>query len=83
VSLTVIYRETALPGLKRILAADKDKFARDRRAIRALERDPYPDEAVPWGKSGIWRLHAGDVRVLYEVDEEAGAVYVLSVGLVT
>jgi hypothetical protein len=34
-SLTVIYRETALPALTRILAADKDTITRVRRAIRA------------------------------------------------
>jgi mRNA-degrading endonuclease RelE of RelBE toxin-antitoxin system len=83
VSLTVIYRETAVPALTRLLDTDAETFGRVRRAIRALAGDPYPDGAVPWGGSGIWRLREGAIRVLYEVDEQAGAVYILSVGLVT
>jgi mRNA interferase RelE/StbE len=79
----VVYRETALPALTRILDADKDTFTRVRRAIRELSEHPYPDDAIPWGDSGIWRLHVGKVRILYEVDEEKSAVYVINVGLVS
>ncbi|MGH3190619.1 MAG: type II toxin-antitoxin system RelE family toxin [Streptosporangiaceae bacterium] len=63
-------------------AADHDAFRRATRAITALAEDPYPEGAVPWGGSGFYRLHAGDVRILYEVSEEAEALYVLNVGLV-
>jgi mRNA-degrading endonuclease RelE of RelBE toxin-antitoxin system len=80
--LTLVLRETARPGLVSLRGTDKAAFYRATRAIAALADDPYPQGAVSWGGSGYYRLHAGDVRILYEVSEEAEAVYVLNVGLV-
>jgi hypothetical protein len=48
-SLTVVFRETALRNLARIRGDDKDLFTRTRRAISALAGEPYPDSAVAWG----------------------------------
>ena len=81
-SLTVVFRETALRALARIRSEDKDAFTRTRHAIAALADQPYPDGAVAWGGTGIFRLHAGDVRVLYEVDDDTSTAYVINVGLV-
>lgn len=81
--LTVIYRDTAAPALRRLFRTDKAAFGRIRQAATALADDPYPEGAVPWGGSGYWRLHAGDVRVVYQVDEEIGAVYIVNVGIVS
>jgi mRNA-degrading endonuclease RelE of RelBE toxin-antitoxin system len=87
VSRAVVFRETAVRGLARINAiaradgGDRALFSRTRQAIAALADDPYPQGAVPWGMTGIYRLHAGQVRVLYEVDEEAATIYVINVGL--
>ncbi len=78
--LTVVYRETAAPALRRLRDSDRAAFGRIRAVISALADNPYPDSAVPWGRSGYYRLHAGDLRILYEVDEKAQAVYILSVG---
>jgi mRNA-degrading endonuclease RelE of RelBE toxin-antitoxin system len=77
--LTVIYREAATAGLSSLRDEDHAVFARARRAIRALAADPRPAAAVPWGESGFYRLHEGPVRVMYEVDEAAQAVYILHV----
>jgi mRNA interferase RelE/StbE len=74
VSLTVVFRETALRNLARIRNKDKGVFARTRPAITLLADQPYPEGAVAWGATGVYRLHSGDIRVLYEVDEEAAAV---------
>jgi mRNA-degrading endonuclease RelE of RelBE toxin-antitoxin system len=82
VGLTVIYRETAAPGLSRLRDEDKAVFARARSAIRALAADPYPDSAVPWGGSGFYRLHDGAIRITYEVDEAKRAVYILHLSVV-
>jgi mRNA-degrading endonuclease RelE of RelBE toxin-antitoxin system len=82
VSLTVVFRETALRGLARIRSEDKDAFTRTRQAIAALADQPHPDGAVAWGSTSIFRLHAGDIRVLYEVDDEMSAVYVINIGLI-
>ena len=81
-SLTVVFQETALRALARIRSEDKAVFALTRHAITALADQPYPDGAVAWGATGIYRLHAGEVRVLYEVDDEASTVYIINIGLI-
>jgi mRNA-degrading endonuclease RelE of RelBE toxin-antitoxin system len=82
VSLTVVFQQTALRALARIRSEDKALFARTRHAIAALADQPHPDGAVAWGATGIYRLHAGEVRVLYEVDDEASTVYIINIGLI-
>ena len=82
-SLTVVLRETALRGLARIRSEDKDLFARTRRAIALLADQPYPGNAVAWGAAGVYRLHSGDIRVLYEVDDEAATVYIINIGVIS
>jgi len=70
-SLTVVFRQTALRNLARIRSEDKDLFGRTRRAIALLADQPYPKNAVAWGATGVYRLHSGGIQVLYEVDDEA------------
>jgi len=81
VSLTVVVQETALRALARIRAEDKESFASIRRAPAALAEQPYPDAAVAWGGSGIYRLRLPGIRILYEVDEDTTTVYVINVAL--
>jgi mRNA-degrading endonuclease RelE of RelBE toxin-antitoxin system len=81
--LTVVFRETALRNLARLRGEDKDLFARTRRVIALLADQPYPETAVAWGATGIYRLHSGDIRVLYEVDDEAATVYIINVGVIS
>jgi mRNA interferase RelE/StbE len=83
VSLTVVFREAALRNLARIRGEDKDLFTRARRAISALADQPYPPNAVAWGTTGVYRLHAADIRVLYEVDEQAATVYIINIGIIS
>jgi mRNA-degrading endonuclease RelE of RelBE toxin-antitoxin system len=83
VSLTVVFRETALRKLARIRSEDKDLFARTRRNVALLADEPYPASAVAWGATGIYRLHAGDIRILYEVDLEAATVYIINIGAIS
>jgi len=78
-SLTVVFRETALRALARIRSDDRDLFTRTRQAITHLADQPRPDNAVAWGDTGIYRLHAVGIRVLYEVDEEAATIYIINV----
>ena len=80
-SLTVVLREAALRNLARLRAEDKDAFAQARSAITALADDPRPGGAVAWGTAGIYRLHAGSARILYEVDDKAAAVYIINIGI--
>ena len=79
-SLTVVFRETALRALARIRSDDKEAFARIRKAITALADQPHPDGAVAWGGTNIFRPHVGNARILYEVDQEASTVYIINVG---
>jgi mRNA-degrading endonuclease RelE of RelBE toxin-antitoxin system len=83
VSLTVVLRETALRNLARLRSEDKDTFAQVRYAIAALADDPRPGGAVAWGTAGIYRLHAGTTRILYEVDDGAATVYVINIGIIS
>jgi hypothetical protein len=62
VSLTVVFRQTALRNLARIRGEDKDLFTRTRRAISALASEPYPEGAVAWGATactGYMRATSG------------------------
>jgi mRNA-degrading endonuclease RelE of RelBE toxin-antitoxin system len=83
VSLTVVFRETALRNLARMRSEDKDLFVRTRRAVALLADQPYPMGAVAWGTTGIHRLHAADIRILYEVDDEAATVFIINIGIVS
>jgi mRNA-degrading endonuclease RelE of RelBE toxin-antitoxin system len=81
-SLTVVFRETALRNLARIRSEDQDLFGRTRRAIASLADEPYPKNAVAWGATGVYRLHLGGIRILYEVDDEVATVYVINIGVI-
>ena len=81
-SLTVVFRETALRNLAHIRGEDKDLFTRTRRAVSALADQPYPPDAVAWGATGVYRLHAGDIPVLDEVDDQAATVYIINIGII-
>jgi hypothetical protein len=56
VSLTVVFRETALRNLARIRSEDKDLFVRTRRTVALLADQPYPEGAVAWGATGCSRM---------------------------
>jgi mRNA-degrading endonuclease RelE of RelBE toxin-antitoxin system len=67
----------------RTRSEDKDLFTRTRRAVASLGEQPYPEDAVAWGGTGVYRLHAGDIRVLYEVDDDAATVYITNIGIIS
>ena len=81
-SLTVVFRQTALRNLARIRGEDKDLFGQTRRAIALLADQPYPKNAVAWSATGVYRLHSAGIRVLYEVDDEAATVYIINIGVI-
>jgi mRNA interferase RelE/StbE len=56
-----------------------DETARLRGPILALARDPRPPGAVPLAGSSSWRLRAGDMRIVYAIDDAARTVVVLRV----
>jgi mRNA interferase RelE/StbE len=83
VSLAVVFRETALRNLARLRSEDRASFVRTRRAVTLLANEPYPEGAVAWGATGVYRLHAGDIRILYEVDDEAATVFIINIGVMS
>jgi mRNA-degrading endonuclease RelE of RelBE toxin-antitoxin system len=83
VSLTVVFRETALRNLARMRSEDKGLFVRTRRAVALLAEEPHPAGTVAWGATGIYRLHEGDIRILFEVDDAAATVYIINIGVVS
>lgn len=80
-SHAVVVQETALRALARIRAEDKESFASIRRALAALAEQPRPDEAVPWGGSGIYRLRLPGLRILSEVNEDTATIYIVNVAV--
>jgi mRNA-degrading endonuclease RelE of RelBE toxin-antitoxin system len=83
VSLAVVFRETALRNLAHIRSTDKELFIRTRRAVALLADQPYPEDAVAWGATGVYRLHADDIRVLYEVGGAAATMYIINIGVIS
>ena len=81
--MTVVFREAALRSLARIRSDDKEAFTQVRRTIAVLADQPHPEGAVPWGGTGIFRLHTGNARILYEVDYETSTVYIINVGRIS
>ena len=69
----------AEPGPSR--GDDKDLFTRARQAITQLADQPRPAGAIPWGATGVYRLHAGSIRILYEVDDAVATIYVINVAV--
>jgi len=61
---------------------DEELFVRTRRALALLADEPYPAGAVAWGATGIYRLHVGAIRILYEVDAERATVYIINIGVI-
>ena len=61
------------------------------RTCSLLRAEPLPhwlisrtrEGAVAWGGSGVYRLHAGEIRVLYEVDDDAATVYIINIGVIS
>jgi mRNA interferase RelE/StbE len=80
-SLSIVIRDTALRNLARLRGDDKDLFTRARQAITQLADQPRPAGAVPWGATGVYRLHVGSIRILYEVDDAVATIYVINVAV--
>jgi len=47
-----------------------------------LADQPYPEGAVAWGGTGVYRLHADDIRILYEIDDQAATVYIINIAVI-
>ena len=62
--------EKAIDQAAAFLADDLDGLRAVLAAIDALGEHPYPDDAFPFGSTGLHRLRVGRYRVLYTVTED-------------
>jgi mRNA interferase RelE/StbE len=75
------YEVLILRGAQKELAQlPGEAYDRVRDAIRALSQNPRPAGSVKLTGRDGWRIRVGDYRVIYEVDDQEGAVTVLHVG---
>src|SRR5215468_9036964 len=49
---------------------------------RRAGRSALSAECGRWGATGVYRLPAGDIRILYEVDDQAATVYIIDIGII-
>ncbi|WP_405064495.1 type II toxin-antitoxin system RelE/ParE family toxin [Kribbella sp. NBC_01505] len=66
-----------IEGYRAPAADDPEGARRVLAAVKGLVKDPSPAASRHWGDSLIYRLHVGDYRVMYEVDD---VVRVWSIG---
>jgi mRNA interferase RelE/StbE len=62
--------ERAIDQAAAFLADDPDGLRAVLAAIDALSEHPYPDDAFPFGSTGLHRLRVGRYRVLYTVTDD-------------
>ncbi len=62
--------EKAIHQATAFLADDPDGLRAVLAAVDALTEDPYPEDAFPFGSTGLYRLRVGRYRVLYTVTDE-------------
>ncbi|TCM47616.1 type II toxin-antitoxin system RelE/ParE family toxin [Kribbella sp. VKM Ac-2568] len=58
-----------IDGYRALVAEDTVAARRVLTAVKGLVKNPTPEGSVHWGDSLIYRLHVGDYRVMYEVDD--------------
>lgn len=75
-----MYRIEVRPAASRELdRIDAQSRVRIMAAIRELRRDPRPGGCVKLANSALWRIRAGDYRVVYEIRDKALIVLVVRV----
>lgn len=79
-SYTIGWLESASNGLRRLRTTDPDDVRALTTSVGSLATDPRPDTAHELGTSGLCRMRVGDLRAVYEVDDDRQAIYILTVG---
>ena len=62
--------EKAIDPANAFLADDPDGLRAVLAAIDALTEHPYPEDALPFGSTGMHRLRVGRYRALYTVADD-------------
>jgi mRNA interferase RelE/StbE len=72
-----LFEASWFDAFRELAAVDRTTARRLMAVVNSLARDPEPSGSVHWGDSSFCRLHVGDYRVLYEVDDDTVRVWSL------
>ena len=77
---SIIWEPPATNAAVRFLKEDPTGLAAVYEAVDSLATQPRPADSVPYGSPDIRRLHVGDYRVLYVIDDEVIHIMVTHLG---
>lgn len=76
----IIFEPRALNSATRFLEEDPSGLALVLDTIDKLAHDPRPSGSIPYGSPDLRRLHIGDYRVLYVIDDDVIRILVTHLG---
>ncbi|MGW0846447.1 type II toxin-antitoxin system RelE family toxin [Streptomyces sp. NPDC002787] len=76
----ITFEPHALNSAARFLEEDPSGLALLLDTIDKLADDPRPAGSIPYGTPDIRRLHVGDYRVLYVIDDDVIRILVTHLG---
>ncbi|MEV0905892.1 type II toxin-antitoxin system RelE family toxin [Streptomyces hokutonensis] len=76
----IIWEPRATNAATRFLKEDPTGLAAVYEAVDTLATQPRPSGSVPYGSQDVRRLHVGDYRVLYVIDDEVIHILVTHLG---
>ncbi|OIK05028.1 type II toxin-antitoxin system RelE family toxin [Streptomyces monashensis] len=76
----IIWEPRATDAAVRFLKDDPVGLAAVYEAVDALANEPRPRGSIPYGSQDVRRLHVGDYRVLYIIDNEVIRIMVTHLG---
>ncbi|MBO4258036.1 type II toxin-antitoxin system RelE family toxin [Streptomyces griseorubiginosus] len=76
----IVWEPRATNAAARFLKEDRAGLAAVYEAVDALADQPRPPGSIPYGSPDLRRLHVGDYRVLYVIDDDVIHILVTHLG---
>ncbi|GCB46470.1 type II toxin-antitoxin system RelE/ParE family toxin [Streptomyces sp. NL15-2K] len=76
----IIWEPQATNAAARFLKDDPAGLAAVYEAVDTLATQPRPRDSIPYGSQNVRRLHVGDYRVLYIIDDDVIRIMVTHLG---
>ncbi|MGW3725334.1 type II toxin-antitoxin system RelE family toxin [Streptomyces sp. NPDC000851] len=76
----IIWEPRATNAAVRFLKDDPTGLSAVYEAVDALATQPRPRGSIPYGSQDVRRLHVGDYRVLYVIEEDVIRILVTHLG---
>ncbi|MEV8122990.1 type II toxin-antitoxin system RelE/ParE family toxin [Streptomyces sp. NPDC085944] len=76
----IIWEPRATNAAVRFLKEDPSGLSAVYEAVDALSTQPRPQSSAPYGSPDLRRLHVGDYRVLYIIEDDVIRVVVTHLG---